>query len=132
MRWALVVFLGAAALSCKKERVEPEEGPGEIASLAVSVTPVPSVPPVLPPPESLPVVTTVDTPASAAPTSSGKSSLEKASEAAKEGRSGEVRRLLEARVRAGHGSPEEARLVKAACAAPFDKACIDDVRAKYP
>jgi pSer/pThr/pTyr-binding forkhead associated (FHA) protein len=63
---------------------------------------------------------------------SGQSLLEKATEAAAEGRSADVRRFLEAKVRAGHGNPEEVRLVRKACSSPFDKACVEDIKAKYP
>ena len=62
----------------------------------------------------------------------GQSVLEKATEAAAEGRSADVRRFLEAKVRAGHGNPEEVRLVRKACSSPFDKACVEDIKAKYP
>lgn len=63
---------------------------------------------------------------------SGQSLLEKANEAATEGRPAEVRRLLEGKVRSGHGSPDEVRLVRKACSVPFDKACVEDIKAKYP
>lgn len=63
---------------------------------------------------------------------SGQSTLEKAADAAKEGRSADVRRLLEAKVRGGNGNPEEVRLVRKACSVPFDKACVEDIKAKYP
>ena len=63
---------------------------------------------------------------------SGPSALERANEAALEGRFADVRRLLESKVRAGHGNPDEVRLVRKACSSPFDKACVDDIKAKYP
>ncbi|MBF5066682.1 hypothetical protein G6O45_26055, partial [Salmonella enterica subsp. enterica serovar Istanbul] len=66
------------------------------------------------------------------PKPSSQSILEKANEAAAEGRSADVRRLLEGKVRAGHGSPEEVRLVRKACSVPFDKQCVEDIKAKYP
>jgi hypothetical protein len=62
----------------------------------------------------------------------GPSLLERAREAAAEGRSNDVRRLLETKVRSGHGTPDEVRLVRAACGSPFDKTCVDDIKAKYP
>jgi hypothetical protein len=77
-----------------------------------------------------PVVATA--PAVTKPATSVQSALEKAIEAAAEGRSADVRRLLEAKVRAGHGSEQEVRLVRKACSVPFDKACVEDIKAKYP
>ena len=59
-------------------------------------------------------------------------SLEKAREAGLRGDFAVVRQLLEPKVRNGHGTPEEARLVREACRAMGDKACSDDVKAKYP
>jgi hypothetical protein len=58
--------------------------------------------------------------------------LDKALEAASEGRPADVRRLLEGKVRAGHGTPQEVLLVRKACSSPFDKACVEDIKAKYP
>ena len=58
--------------------------------------------------------------------------LERANEAAADGRPAEVRRLLEFKVRGGHGSPDEVRLVRKACSVPYDKLCVDDIKAKYP
>ncbi|MDF2697922.1 MAG: Adenylate cyclase, partial [Labilithrix sp.] len=43
-----------------------------------------------------------------------------------------VRQLLEQKVRSGHGTPEEANLVRQACKAMGDRACSDDVKSKYP
>jgi len=60
------------------------------------------------------------------------SALDKALEAAADGRSSDVRRLLETKVRAGHGNPKKCVLVRKACSAPLDKACVDDIKAKYP
>jgi pSer/pThr/pTyr-binding forkhead associated (FHA) protein len=76
--------------------------------------------------------TPVVTPPATTPKPAGPSVLDKALEAAADGRSADVRRLLEAKVRAGHGSTEEVRLVRKACSAPFDKACVEDIKAKYP
>ncbi|MBX3186316.1 MAG: FHA domain-containing protein [Labilithrix sp.] len=64
------------------------------------------------------------------PPSAG-SALDRARTAALEGRSGEVRTLLEAKVRAGHGSVEEIRLVKGACQAQSDMGCIADINKTY-
>jgi serine/threonine-protein kinase len=62
----------------------------------------------------------------------GATLYDRASRAAKDGQSGTVRALLEARVRGGHGSLEEARLLKAACKAQGDTGCRDDINQKYP
>lgn len=83
---------------------------------------------------------TTPTPVAAAPTTKpattkaagGQSLLERANEAATEGRPGEVRRLLEGKVRSGRGTPDEVRLVRKACSVPFDRACVEDIKAKYP
>lgn len=58
--------------------------------------------------------------------------LEKAREAALEGRSAEVRKLLETKVRGGHASIDEARLVRASCKNMGDVACKEDIEKKYP
>lgn len=58
--------------------------------------------------------------------------LQKAEEATLEGRAAEVRRLLETKVRSGHATTDEARLVRAACKKMGDSACRDDIDAKYP
>jgi hypothetical protein len=52
--------------------------------------------------------------------------------AAADGRLADLRRLLEAKVRSGHGSPDGVRLVRKACLVPFDKACIEDIKSRYP
>jgi pSer/pThr/pTyr-binding forkhead associated (FHA) protein len=57
--------------------------------------------------------------------------LEKARLAALDGRPGEVRALLEARVHGGHASSEEVRLVREACKELGDMACLDDIKKKY-
>lgn len=62
----------------------------------------------------------------------GPSAYEKAREAGLQGNFGEVRRLLESRVRGGHATQDEARLLKEACKVQGDTACRDDVKAKYP
>ena len=80
--------------------------------------------------------TTTATPAvTATPTAkppSSQSVMAQAIEASKEGRSAEVRRLLEAKVRNGHANGDEVRLVREACKNPYDKACVDDIKLKYP
>lgn len=104
---------------------------------AVITTPTPTV---RPPPThatatpgtvtATPVVTAP--PVVTAKPASAQSVLEKANEAAADGRPAEVRRLLESKVRSGHGSPDEVRLVRKACSVPYDKLCVDDIKAKYP
>jgi pSer/pThr/pTyr-binding forkhead associated (FHA) protein len=104
------------------------------STTGASPTPVAPTPTVRTPPHTTGTTTTPATTPAAVPTVPvvAKNTFEKANDAAKEGRSGEVRKLLESKVRAGHGTPDEVRLVKAACGAPFDKACIDEIKAKYP
>jgi pSer/pThr/pTyr-binding forkhead associated (FHA) protein len=58
--------------------------------------------------------------------------LDKAREAALRGEPAAVRQLLEQKVRSGHGTPEEANLVRQACKAMGDRACSEDVKSKYP
>jgi pSer/pThr/pTyr-binding forkhead associated (FHA) protein len=60
------------------------------------------------------------------------SALERAREAALRGEPSVVRQALEQRVRSGRASTEEANLVRQACKAMGDRACSDDVKAKYP
>jgi len=115
--------------------------PTTSAPVAAVTTPIatPSVIRNPPPHPTGTSATTTATPTVTAPTATatvkpagGQSLLEKANEAAAEGRSADVRRFLEQKVRAGHGSPEEVRLVRKACSSPFDKACVDDIKSKYP
>lgn len=58
--------------------------------------------------------------------------LEKAREAGLRGDFVAVRQLLETRVRSGHATVEEMRLVREACKVAGDRACVEDIRAKYP
>jgi hypothetical protein len=135
---ALALLLACVSLACKKEKTELVL---DAPVVAVS-TPAPNA--VAPPvatfdqaqgnPGALPTVTVpVETVGAGNKNVPGRPSvLERAQEAALEGRSADVRRLLEAKVRAGHGSPDEVRLVRRACSSPFDKACVDDIKSKYP
>jgi hypothetical protein len=80
-------------------------------------------------PSSGPVPSVVTTPcytASAAP------QIDEAQRAAKDGNVAKVRALLEKRVRDGHGTAGDARLVKEACKQMGDIACVNEVKAKYP
>jgi pSer/pThr/pTyr-binding forkhead associated (FHA) protein len=116
--------------------------PSTATSAPLVATNPPTTPSAVRTPPPHPTATTpatTTTPAPTAPTvtatakpPTGQSLLEKAAEAAAEGRSADVRRYLEAKVRAGHGSPDEVRLVRKACSSPFDKACVEDIKAKYP
>lgn len=109
------------------------------AGAVAALTPPPAPPP-RPQPTSHATVTSATTSVAAAttkpepttpPAPKGPSAYERAVEAAKLGNAGEVRRLLENRVRSGHGTIDEARLVKEACKAQGDTACRDDVKNKY-
>ncbi|MEA2748329.1 MAG: hypothetical protein QOI41_2472 [Myxococcales bacterium] len=139
--------LAAALADLDQPAATPSQLP--VASVTPPVTSTPlavATPPVVPPSAARPPVTThatttttgtaVTPPATTTtPTvkpPSGPSALDKANEAALEGRYADVRRLLEQKVRAGHGNSEEVRLVRKACSSPFDKACVDDIKAKYP
>ncbi len=126
-RLAFAVLLAAlCAAGCKKE-----------SAATVDAGPPLVVPVVEQPPPTVRLdIPTVTIASPSAPTPSATpmsiSILERATEAASEGRSSDVRRLLEAKVRAGHGSPEEVRLVRTACSSPFDKSCVEDIKSKYP
>lgn len=107
-----------------------------------SVTPPSSVPPTptqRPTPTSHTTVTNATTPPAPTPPpattpkpTAGGTPLERAQKAALEGQPAAVRAILEGRVMGGHASPEEARLLRAACKQMGDTACADAVRAKYP
>ena len=57
--------------------------------------------------------------------------IELARQAEREGRPAEVRRLLEEAVRGDAALPEEVRLVRGACKAQRDQACLDDLHRRY-
>jgi pSer/pThr/pTyr-binding forkhead associated (FHA) protein len=138
----------AALAELDQPAATPSQLPVATATAPTASGPVAVVTPPAPAPSGVrtapahttsPTATTTATPAVTAPPATatvkpvgGQSLLDKANEAAAEGRSADVRRFLEAKVRAGHGSPEEVRLVRKACSSPFDKACVDDIKAKYP
>lgn len=75
-------------------------------------------------PQPKPTTTTRDTNPNA--------TFERASEAGLRGDFQVVRNLLEKKVREGRASAAEANLVRQACKAQGDKACADDIKAKYP
>jgi ABC transport system ATP-binding/permease protein len=107
---------------------------------AIATTPaIPTPPPTRATPTSHTTVTnattSVPTPAPSPTTPAPKPTvnvLEKAREAALRGEPAAVRQLLEQKVRNGHGTAEEANLVRQACKAMGDRACSDDVKSKYP
>jgi outer membrane biosynthesis protein TonB len=43
-----------------------------------------------------------------------------------------VKRLLGPSVNGGHATQDEVTMLKAACKASGDRACVDDIKAKYP
>lgn len=61
-----------------------------------------------------------------------KSDYERAKVAAQAGRRGQVRAILEVKVRSSRGTDEEAQLLYAVCKAARDKKCTEDILAKYP
>ena len=71
-------------------------------------------------------------PSTPTPKPTGPSAYERAREAALRGEPAAVRQILETKVRGGHGTTEEASLVRQACKAMSDKACADEVKSKYP
>ena len=46
--------------------------------------------------------------------------------------SAQVRKALEPRVMSGKGSPEEVRLLRSACKAQTDVACVEKINKLYP
>ncbi len=112
----LATLVSLASVGCKKEKTEVV-----LEAPVASFDQAPAIPSTMP---------TVNAPVQSVPVGNG--TFDKAQEAAAEGRTADVRRLLEAKVRSGHASPEEVRLVREACKSPFDKACLDDLRSKYP
>jgi ABC transport system ATP-binding/permease protein len=102
--------------------------------IAVAPTSTPTPPPRPQPTSHTTVTNATAAPPTAAPPPPPKPTAnlsEKAREAALNGNPGEVRRLLEAKVMSGHATPEEARLVRAACKQMRDSACADAIQAKY-
>jgi hypothetical protein len=57
--------------------------------------------------------------------------LHKAREAALRGDANGVRHILEAKVRGGSATSDEANLVRQACKAMNDRACSNDIKRKY-
>ncbi len=108
-----------------------DSGPGAVTPGSAQVPPTTTLPPTIrtstpatTPPSTVTATPPVTTTARPAPVSA----LERARAAALDGRPADVRQLLERNVRAGHGSAEEVRLVKGACQAQGDMACIEELR----
>jgi pSer/pThr/pTyr-binding forkhead associated (FHA) protein len=107
----------------------------DAGAVAISpVAPPPTPPPTRTTPTSHTTVTyaTASVPTSSSPPKPSANVLDKAREAALRGEPAAVRQLLEQKVRSGHGTPEEANLVRQACKAMADRACSEDVKSKYP
>ena len=108
------------------------------AAPVATVAPAPAPQPTRTTPTSHTTVTnaTTSVPSSPPPptpkATAGGNALEKAREAALRGEPAAVRTHLEQKVRNGHATAEEANLVRQACKAMGDKACSDDIKAKYP
>ncbi|MBX3204857.1 MAG: FHA domain-containing protein [Labilithrix sp.] len=122
---------------------EPAPTPTDLPTVAAkdsgAVATTAPVAPTPPPTRTTPTShTTVTNATTSAPTAAppppkpSVSALEKAREAALRGEPAAVRQHLEQKVRNGHGTPEEANLVRQACKAMGDRACSEDVKAKYP
>lgn len=122
-----------------------DTAPPSPGSVAVTPTPVPPPAPAPAPAPRTPTTghanltnATTNPPPSPAPAPAPapapkptNATLERAREAALRGEPAAVRNLLEQKVRSGHGSAEEASLVRAACKQMGDRACADDIKAKY-
>gem|GEM_PF-4200188 len=142
MRAVILVLVAVAVVGCR-QRTEPLDS-GAPALPASAVEPLPAAPPVATPEPRLPSAPTAAgeagaaaaadsaaaLPDGAASDSPDGATLERARQAALEGRSRDVRKLLEAKVRKGLGTAEEVRLVKGACQAMNDAACLADVKKK--
>jgi ABC transport system ATP-binding/permease protein len=103
------------------------------AGVASAIIPTP--PPTRTTPTSHTTVTNATTTlptASTAKQPPGPSAYERARDAALRNEPAAVRNLLEKKVRDGHGTPDEANLVRQACKQMSDRVCSDDIKAKYP
>lgn len=91
-----------------------------------------TAPPVWAPPDTGGTTTAAPTGSPSTSASAGAADLAKAREAAEHKEHKKVRTILEKKVKAGKGSPEEVELLLAACVALKDKACVDAAKAKHP
>lgn len=103
---------------------------GSSSAVVTVASPPPSTPaPTRTAPTSHATVTSSPTPT---PKASNTNALDRAREAALRGDPAAVRQLLEQKVRSNRATAEEANLVRQACKAMGDRACSEDVKAKYP
>ena len=110
-----------------------DSGGAVTAAAPPTPTPTPTPAPARTTPTSHATTTNAPAPAPApTPKQSSTNALDKAREAALRGEPAVVRQLLEQKVRNGHGTAEEANLVRQACKAMSDRVCSEDVKAKYP
>lgn len=120
------------------ESAPPPPGPAPVPVMPPETSPQPTAPSARTTPTGHTTVTNATTnppgpapaPAPAPPPKTN--NLEVARAAALRGDNQGVRRALEAQVRGGHATPEEANLVRQACKDMKDKVCTEDIRAKYP
>lgn len=119
---ALIAALLVCA-ACGKQPVDRKEEPPPVA---VPITPPPLPPPVMPPEEPPATVATLASASASAPKPPNGTEFDRASQAALNGNYGAVRSLLQPKVRAGRGTPDERRLLRSACKILHDQACIDE------
>ncbi len=117
----------------------PSANPKDSGAVATTTQQPPPPTPTRPTPTSHTTVTNATTTATPTPQPTPAptpkptvNQLERAREAALRGEPAAVRQLLETKVRNGHGTAEEARLVREACKAMGDRACSEDIKSKYP
>ncbi|MDB4935059.1 MAG: hypothetical protein JWP87_2031 [Labilithrix sp.] len=123
-----VAALALAPKSCAKAN-KPPPAPEPPVAPPAPVTSA-TTPPAWAPPETTTVAVATSAGTSAVPAVNP--DLTKARTAADAKDFKKVRSLLEKKVRAGKGSPEEAQLVFRACTQLKDKACAEGVKAKNP
>jgi ABC transport system ATP-binding/permease protein len=98
-----------------------------------SATPPPNPTRTTAPHPTVPVPPTATVPASAtAPKPPQQSAFDRASLAAREGRDGDVRAILDGKVRSGKGNADEVNLLRQTCKKQHDTACLDDIKSRSP
>jgi hypothetical protein len=124
----MVLSLGLAPKACSKK---PPPAP-EADFVPPQPPPSTTTPPIWAPPQGpgTAPVTSGGTVTPPPPTVSAELVKARAAAEAKEFK--KVKTLLEKKVRAGKGTPEENQLVFRACVQTKDKACVADVKAKHP
>jgi ABC transport system ATP-binding/permease protein len=118
---------------------EPVTEPAAPRTPPPTPTPTPAPSPTRrPEPTARPTVATAAAsppgPTATAPPTTPKAQVshyDRAQKAVFEGRPAEARQILETKVRSGHGTPDEVRLLRALCKSPPDPGCLEDIRAKY-